>query len=76
VNHVDRVLGNELIRVVGTDRNGGRPERTVSAVTDAGRVDPMERVRRSHDLQASSQAIATALTVERLPRASRRAQRR
>jgi DNA-binding PadR family transcriptional regulator len=43
---VDRLLGKELIRVVGTDRRGRRPEHAVLALTDAGRVDLMERVRR------------------------------
>lgn len=43
---VDRLLGNELIRVVGTARRGRRPEHAVLALTDAGRVDLMERVRR------------------------------
>ncbi|GAA1236426.1 PadR family transcriptional regulator [Pseudonocardia alaniniphila] len=43
---VDRLLDNELIRVVGTDRRGRRPEHAVLGLTDAGRVDLMERVRR------------------------------
>ncbi|TQM09740.1 PadR family transcriptional regulator [Pseudonocardia kunmingensis] len=43
---VDRLLRDELIRVVGTDREGGRPERTVYALTDAGRAELGERVRR------------------------------
>jgi DNA-binding PadR family transcriptional regulator len=43
---VDRLLGNELIRVVGIDRSGRRPEHAVLALTEAGRVDLMERVRR------------------------------
>jgi DNA-binding PadR family transcriptional regulator len=43
---VDRLLGNELIRVVGTDRSGRRPEHAVLALTDDGRAHLMERVRR------------------------------
>ena len=42
----DRLLGKELIRVVGLDRSGGRPERTVLALTDAGHADLVGRVRR------------------------------
>lgn len=43
---VERLLRDELIRVVGTDRAGARPERTVYALTDAGQVELRERVRR------------------------------
>jgi DNA-binding PadR family transcriptional regulator len=43
---VERLLRAELIRVVGTDRADGRPERTVYALTDAGRTELGERVRR------------------------------
>ena len=43
---VERLLRDELIRVVGTDRAGARPERTVYALTDAGRAELRVRVRR------------------------------
>ncbi len=43
---VERLLRDELIRVVGTDRRGARPERTVYALTDAGRAELAVRVRR------------------------------
>jgi DNA-binding PadR family transcriptional regulator len=43
---VERLLRDELIRVVGTDRAAGRPERTVYALTDAGRAELAARVRR------------------------------
>jgi DNA-binding PadR family transcriptional regulator len=43
---VDRLLANELIRIVGTDRSGRRPAHAVLALTDAGRVDLLGRVRR------------------------------
>lgn len=43
---VDRLLRAELISVVGTDRAGTRPERTVYAITDAGRTELAGRVRR------------------------------
>ncbi len=35
---VKRLQKSRLIRVVGTDREGGRPERTTYAITDAGRM--------------------------------------
>jgi DNA-binding PadR family transcriptional regulator len=43
---VERLLRDELIRVVGTDRAGARPERTIYALTDAGRAELAVRVRR------------------------------
>jgi DNA-binding PadR family transcriptional regulator len=43
---VERLLRAELIEVVRTDRADGRPERTVYGLTDAGRAEPAERVRR------------------------------
>jgi DNA-binding PadR family transcriptional regulator len=43
---VERLLRDELIRVAGTDRAAGRPERTLYAVTDAGRAELAERVGR------------------------------
>jgi DNA-binding PadR family transcriptional regulator len=43
---VERLLRAELIEVVRTDRAEGRPERTVYAVTDGGRAELAERVRR------------------------------
>lgn len=43
---VERLVRAELIRVVGTDRAEGRPERTVYALTDVGRAELGERVRR------------------------------
>jgi DNA-binding PadR family transcriptional regulator len=43
---VERLLRDELIRVVGTDRAGARPERTIYALTDAGRAELAARVRR------------------------------
>jgi len=43
---VERLLRAELIEVVRTDRAEGRPERTVYGLTDAGRAEPAERVRR------------------------------
>jgi DNA-binding PadR family transcriptional regulator len=43
---VERLLRDELIRVAGTDRAAGRPERTLYALTDAGRAELGERVRR------------------------------
>jgi DNA-binding PadR family transcriptional regulator len=43
---VERLLRDELIRVVGTGRAGARPERTVYALTDAGRAELAVRVRR------------------------------
>jgi DNA-binding PadR family transcriptional regulator len=43
---VERLLRAELIHVVRTDRAEGRPERTVYALTDAGRAELGERVRR------------------------------
>jgi DNA-binding PadR family transcriptional regulator len=43
---VDRLMRAELIRAVGTDKVEGRPERTVYALTDAGRAELGERVRR------------------------------
>jgi DNA-binding PadR family transcriptional regulator len=43
---VERLIRAELIRAVGTDKVEGRPERTVYALTDAGRAELGERVRR------------------------------
>jgi DNA-binding PadR family transcriptional regulator len=43
---VERLLRAELIRAVGTDKVEGRPERTVYELTDAGRGELGERVRR------------------------------
>jgi DNA-binding PadR family transcriptional regulator len=43
---VERLLRAELIEVVRTDRTDGRPERTVYGLTDAGRAELAERVRR------------------------------
>jgi len=43
---VERLLRDELIEVVRTDRAAGRPERTVYGLTDAGRAELAERVRR------------------------------
>jgi DNA-binding PadR family transcriptional regulator len=43
---VERLLRAELIEVVRTDRAEGRPERTVYGLTDAGRAELAERVRR------------------------------
>jgi DNA-binding PadR family transcriptional regulator len=43
---VERLLRAELIEVLGTDRAEGRPERTVYALTDAGRSELAERVSR------------------------------
>jgi DNA-binding PadR family transcriptional regulator len=43
---VERLLRAELIEVVRTDRADGRPERTVYGLTDAGRAELAERVRR------------------------------
>jgi DNA-binding PadR family transcriptional regulator len=43
---VERLLRAELIEVVGTERQGGRPERTVYALTDAGRSELVAWVRR------------------------------
>jgi DNA-binding PadR family transcriptional regulator len=43
---VERLLRAELIEVVRTDRAEGRPERTVYSLTDAGRAELGERVRR------------------------------
>ncbi|TWF79148.1 DNA-binding PadR family transcriptional regulator [Pseudonocardia hierapolitana] len=43
---VERLLRAELIEVVRTDRTEGRPERTVYGLTDAGRAELVERVRR------------------------------
>src|SRR5690606_24604707 len=43
---VDRLLRAGLIEVVRTDRAEGRPERTVYGLTDAGRAELRERVRR------------------------------
>jgi DNA-binding PadR family transcriptional regulator len=43
---VDRLLRGELVRVHDTSRDGGRPERTVYALTDAGRAELAERVAR------------------------------
>ena len=43
---VDRLLRAGLIRVEGTDKAAGRPERTVYALTDAGRAELGVRVGR------------------------------
>ncbi len=43
---VERLLRDQLIRVVGTARNGTRPERTVYELTAAGRGELTARVRR------------------------------
>lgn len=43
---VDRLVRDELIGVQETARDGGRPERTVYALTDAGRVELRTRVTR------------------------------
>ncbi|MGH3902281.1 MAG: PadR family transcriptional regulator [Pseudonocardiaceae bacterium] len=43
---VDRLLRDELIRVQETGRDGARPERTIYALTEAGRVELRERVTR------------------------------
>jgi DNA-binding PadR family transcriptional regulator len=42
---VDRLAHNELIEAVGSERPGLRPERTIFAITEAGRVDLTRRVR-------------------------------
>ncbi|MDI5980156.1 PadR family transcriptional regulator [Amycolatopsis magusensis] len=42
---VDRLAENRFIEVVGTQRDGKRPERTVYAVTQAGRDAVLERAR-------------------------------
>lgn len=41
---VDRLLRDELIAVHEVRRESGRPERTVYALTDAGRAEPATRV--------------------------------
>lgn len=41
---VDKLAQGELIRPVGTEREAGRPERTVYALTDAGRDEVRRRV--------------------------------
>lgn len=43
---VDRLVRDELIDVHETTRDGARPERTVYALTDAGRLEVRERVTR------------------------------
>ncbi|GAA1175820.1 hypothetical protein [Pseudonocardia alaniniphila] len=43
---VDRLARGELIEVVGYERTGIRPERTIFAITNAGRDDLIGRVRR------------------------------
>jgi DNA-binding PadR family transcriptional regulator len=43
---VERLLRAELIELVRTDRAEGRPERTVYGLTDAGRAELVERIRR------------------------------
>jgi DNA-binding PadR family transcriptional regulator len=43
---VERLLRDQLIRVVGTARNGSRPERTVYELTAAGHAELPTRVRR------------------------------
>ncbi|MEU1626771.1 helix-turn-helix transcriptional regulator [Streptomyces sp. NPDC020096] len=55
---VDRLLRAELIEVVATEQEAGRPERTVYGLTDAGRVGLAERVRR---LLATPDSEATLL---------------
>jgi DNA-binding PadR family transcriptional regulator len=58
---VDRLAHNDLIRVVGSERPGLRPERTIFAITEAGRVDLIRRVRNlleSPELGAESFAAA------------------
>ncbi|MBN6036598.1 PadR family transcriptional regulator [Amycolatopsis sp. 195334CR] len=42
---VDRLAAAELIEVVGTQRDGKRPERTVYGITPAGRDAVLERAR-------------------------------
>ncbi len=43
---VDRLQRGGFVQVVGTDRAEGRPERTMYALTDAGRAELLARVRR------------------------------
>lgn len=42
---VGRLADAELVEAVGTDREGGRPERTTYRITDAGRAALAERLR-------------------------------
>lgn len=42
---VERLHGDELVEITGTDRNGNRPERTTYAITAAGRNAVTARVR-------------------------------
>jgi DNA-binding PadR family transcriptional regulator len=42
---VERLARDDLVRAVGNERAGLRPERTIYAITPAGRVDLMRRVR-------------------------------
>jgi DNA-binding PadR family transcriptional regulator len=42
---VDRLAGHGLVEAVGTERNGGRPERTTYRITDAGREALADRIR-------------------------------
>jgi DNA-binding PadR family transcriptional regulator len=42
---VDRMAENGLVEAVGTERDGGRPERTTYRITEAGRGALAERIR-------------------------------
>ncbi|MBD8607113.1 PadR family transcriptional regulator [Aeromicrobium sp. CFBP 8757] len=42
---VERLEDHELVEVVGTEREGNRPERTTYAITTAGRSALVERIR-------------------------------
>lgn len=42
---VERLAGQELVRAIGTERAGNRPERTTYAITAAGQQALIERVR-------------------------------
>jgi DNA-binding PadR family transcriptional regulator len=42
---VDRMAEDGLVEAVGTERNGGRPERTTYRITDAGREALADRIR-------------------------------
>lgn len=42
---VDRLAGIDLVEAVGTERDGGRPERTTYRITDEGRDALADRIR-------------------------------
>jgi DNA-binding PadR family transcriptional regulator len=42
---VDRMAENGLVEAIGTERDGGRPERTTYQVTDTGRQELTDRIR-------------------------------